>query len=53
MRQTLKEIEVNFAYRWYIGYNIHEQLPHFSTFARIIQGDLRIQIYLKKSLQKY
>ncbi|MBE6050356.1 MAG: transposase [Clostridium sp.] len=26
MRQTLKEIEVNFAYRWYIGYNMHEQL---------------------------
>ncbi|MBE6051758.1 MAG: transposase, partial [Clostridium sp.] len=25
MRQTLKEIEVNFAYRWYIGYNMHEQ----------------------------
>lgn len=24
MRQTLKEIEVNFAYRWYIGYNMHE-----------------------------
>ncbi|MBP8315041.1 transposase, partial [Clostridium neonatale] len=28
MRQTLKEIEVNFAYRWYLGYNMHEQLPH-------------------------
>ena len=34
MRQTLKEIEVNFAYRWYIGYNMHEQLPHFSTFSK-------------------
>lgn len=34
MRQTLKEIEVNFAYRWYIGYNMHEQLSHFSTFSK-------------------
>ena len=34
MRQTLKEIEVNFAYRWYLGYNMHEQLPHFSTFSK-------------------
>ncbi|CAG9701637.1 hypothetical protein CNEO_10162 [Clostridium neonatale] len=34
MRQTFKEIEVNFAYRWYLGYNMHEQLPHFSTFSK-------------------
>lgn len=34
MRQTLKEIEVNFAYRWYIGYNMHEQLPYFVTFSK-------------------
>ena len=34
MRQTLKEIEVNNAYRWYIGYRMHEELPHFSTFGK-------------------
>lgn len=34
MRQTLKEIEVNFAYRWYLGYGMHEVLPHFSTFGK-------------------
>ena len=34
MRQTLKEIEFNFAYRWYWGYNMHEQLPYFSTFSK-------------------
>ena len=26
MRQTIKEIEVNIAYRWYIGYNMHEEI---------------------------
>jgi len=32
MRQTIKEIEVNNAYRWYIGYGLNEKPPHFSTF---------------------
>ena len=34
MRQTLKDIEVNTAYRWYLGYGLHEELPHFSTFSK-------------------
>jgi len=34
MRQTIKEIEVNMAYRWFIGYDIGERIPHFSTFGK-------------------
>lgn len=34
MRQTIKEIEVNFAYRWFIGYSFNEKIPHFSTFSK-------------------
>ena len=34
MRQTIKEIEVNTAYRWFIGYDIGETIPHFSTFGK-------------------
>jgi transposase/IS5 family transposase len=34
MRQTLKEIAVNCAYRWYLGYGLREKLPHFSTFSK-------------------
>jgi transposase len=34
MRQTIKEIEVNNAYRWYIGYGLSEKPPHFSTFSK-------------------
>ncbi len=34
MRQTVKEIEVNMAYRWFIGYDIGEKIPHFSTFGK-------------------
>ena len=34
MRQTIKEIQVNIAYRWYLGYGFDEQIPHFSTFGK-------------------
>ena len=34
MKQTIKEIQVNIAYRWYLGYGFDEQIPHFSTFGK-------------------
>ena len=34
MRQTVKEIEVNTAYRWFLGYDLVEPIPHFSTFGK-------------------
>ncbi len=33
LRQTVAEIEVNVAYRWFIGYGITERIPHFSTIS--------------------
>ena len=29
MRQTIKEIEVNVAYRWFLGLELNEPVPHF------------------------
>ena len=34
MRQTIKEIEVNIAYRWFIGYDFYEAIPNHSTFSK-------------------
>lgn len=34
MRQTIKEIETNMAYRWFLGYGFSEKIPHFSTFSK-------------------
>lgn len=34
MRQTIKEIEVNMAYRWFIGIDMTDPVPHFSTFGK-------------------
>lgn len=34
MRQTIKEIEVNMAYRWFLGLDLHDDVPHFTTFGK-------------------
>ena len=33
LRQTHREIEVNVAYRWFLGYNLLEAIPHFATVS--------------------
>lgn len=60
MRQTIKEIETNVAYRWFIGYGFTEKIPHFSTFGknyvrRFHDTDLFEQIFyriLKEAMNK-
>lgn len=34
MRQTIRETEVNNAYRWFLGLDIQDTIPHFSTFGK-------------------
>ena len=34
MRQTIKEIDVNMAYRWFLGLELYDSVPHFSTFGK-------------------
>ena len=34
MRQTIREIEVNVAYRWFLGLEMLDPAPHFSTFGK-------------------
>ena len=33
LRRTLEEVRMNVAYRWFIGYPLNEQVPHFSTVS--------------------
>ncbi len=52
MRQTIREIGVNVAYRWFIGYDLFEKIPHFSTFgknySRRFQGtDIFERVFLR------
>jgi len=34
MRKTCREIEVNVAYRWFLGYEISEAVPNYSTWSQ-------------------
>lgn len=34
MRRTIEEIEVNIAYRWFLGLSFNDDVPHFSTFGK-------------------
>lgn len=52
MRQIIKEIEVNVAYRWFLGLDMLDPVPHFSTFGknytrRFKDTDLFEQIFSK------
>ena len=31
LRQTHRDIQVNVAYRWFLGYSLLEEIPHFAT----------------------
>ena len=33
LRQTWRETEVNVAYRWFLGYDLLERIPHFATVS--------------------
>ena len=34
-RQLMEQVQVNLAYRWYIGYDLDEEVPHHSALSRI------------------
>ena len=33
LRRTHEEIRMNIAYRWFLGYSLYENIPHFSTVS--------------------
>lgn len=44
LRQTHREIQVNLAYRWFLGYGLLDKIPHFATvsyaFCKRFQDEL-------------
>lgn len=49
LRQTHREIEVNIAYRWFLGYGLLDSIPHFATvsyaFCRRFPPELAAEIF--------
>ena len=33
LRRTAEEVSLNIAYRWFLGYTLQEETPHFSTVS--------------------
>ncbi|MEG2687299.1 MAG: IS1182 family transposase, partial [Christensenellaceae bacterium] len=56
MRQTIKEIEVNMAYRWFCGFDMLDTIPNFTTFGknysrRFVDSNI-FEIIFEKILQE-
>ena len=34
-RQLMAQVQLNLAFRWYIGYDLHETIPHHSSLTKI------------------
>lgn len=52
-RKLMREAEVNIAIRWFIGYGLHEKLPHHSSLTRIRQrwGEERFRKIFKRTVE--
>ena len=50
MRQTIKDIEVNVAYRWFLGLEMYDPVPHFSTFGKANNKKMRKRIAQEEAL---
>ena len=53
IRQTIKEIEVNVAYRWFLGLDMTDKVPHFSTFGKNYTRRSKIRICLRRYFRIY
>lgn len=46
-RRIFEEVEVNIAYRWFLGYELTDKIPHFSVISKNRQRRLKILKSLK------
>lgn len=52
-RQLMREAAVNIAIRWFVGYGLHEKLPHHSSLTRIRQrwGEERFRRIFQRTVE--
>ena len=50
LRRTASEVEVNMAYRWFLGYGLQDETPHFSTLSS--HHDFRGGFLICRNLRK-
>ena len=54
VRKLMREVQVNLAYRWFIGYRLDEELPDHSTLSRALDrmGDDVFDQFFKRSVSQ-
>jgi len=54
VRELMREVQVNLAYRWFIGYRLDESLPDHSTLSRALDrfGDEVFDRLFSESIQR-
>ena len=52
-RNLMREVVVNIAIRWFVGYGLHEKLPHHSSLTRIRQrwGEERFRRIFQRTVE--
>ncbi|MGI6169876.1 MAG: transposase [Christensenellales bacterium] len=53
LRQTVKEVDMNIAYRWFIGYDIDTPVPHFATISYAFASRFPSKELAKKTARVY
>lgn len=52
LRQTHREIQVNIAYRWFLGYSLLDEIPHFATDGTHIKASANKKKHVKAQVAK-
>jgi transposase len=53
VRELMRQVQVNLAYRWFIGYSLEEELPDHSTLSRALDrfGDALFNELFERSIK--
>jgi transposase len=54
VRELMREVQVNLAYRWFIGYRLDERLPDHSTLSKVLDrfGDAVFNELFERSISQ-
>ena len=47
LRQTVKEVDMNMAYRWFLGFSFSSEVPHFSTLSTAFSTRFPDELFTK------
>ncbi len=52
LRQTMRDTEVNVAYRWLLGYTAPQTLPHFATISYAFRHRFTAEVIISRCMER-